>query len=206
MRAQSSLLLLGFAACATLTPASGVTVREPAAGSPARASPGALPQPELRAPPPPWSWNGPPPDHRHTGATVARDGLVCSFAYADRGPVAHLACSSAGRELWHRDELGALDDAAALLLDTGTLYVARHSSISDGCTLHAIDAQTGAERWKTRLRALGPVAHSEYLNAVEVRMDRGRVVVFGWESAGRYIEGVDPATGATRFHVEVKSP
>jgi len=69
----------------------------------------------------------------------------------------------------------------------------------------ALVACFAACSWTTRLTGLGPIAHSEYLNAVQLRMIHGRPVVFGWESGGRYIEAVDPVTGAAAFHTVVSS-
>jgi hypothetical protein len=201
-----ALFVLGLAVCAACTraaPADGVTLTAPqtsAAPSSSAAHGSLLPRPDV---PPPWQWDGPSPGHRRAPRT-ARDGaLACTFTYDDKTFVARTACSSGGRELWRRDEPRTFDDDAALVLDHGTLYAARYPDISSGCTLHAIDARSGVERWKSALKALGPIAHSEYLNGVEVRMIHGRVVVFGWEIAARYIEGVDAATGATVYHVRL---
>ena len=135
--------------------------------------------------------------------TATEGDVACTFTYVETPPLARTACTSSGRELWHADEAHAFVEDAALVLDRGTLYSARISNISSGCTLHAFDARTGAARWTKRLEGLGPIDHSEYLNAVELRIVGGRPVVFGWESAGRYIEALDPTTGAAAFHAIV---
>lgn len=57
--------------------------------------------------------------------------------------------------------------------------------------------------WKTQLEGVGPIGHSEYLNAVQLRMIDGRPTVFGWESAAKYIESLDPTTGAAVYHVKL---
>jgi hypothetical protein len=38
------------------------------------------------------------------------------------------------------------------------------------------------------------------LNAVQLRVLGGVPTVFGWESAGKYIEQRDPTTGAQKSH------
>jgi len=198
-----AVLVLPLAACAK-PDATAITLNEPHASASPSAVPGALRQPEVDSPPPAWRWDGPEPEHRRAHATAREGAVECTFTYDDRTFSARTSCSSNGRELWHRDEARAFDDGADLVIDHGTLYAARYPVISSGCSLHAIDARTGAPRWSAHLQALGPIAHSEYLNAVEVRMDRRRVVVFGWEIAGRYIEGLDSETGKPKFHVLVR--
>jgi hypothetical protein len=154
-----------------------------------------------------WQWNGETPgfgrSFYHSPRTVTEGDVTCTFTYTETPALARTACASKGRELWHSDEAHAFVEDAALVLVRGTLYSARISNISSGCTLHAWDARTGAARWATHLKGLGPIGHSEYLNAVELRMIAGRPVVFGWESSGRYIEAVDPTSGATAYHAIV---
>jgi len=43
---------------------------------------------------------------------------------------------------------------------------------------------------------MGPVEHSAYANAVRISVEAERVIVRGWESAGRYAEVLDARTGA----------
>ncbi len=154
-----------------------------------------------------WRWDGDEPgfgrSFYHTPRSVTGGGLTCTFTYSEAARLARTACDVSGRELWHHDEGDAFVEDASLLLDHGTLYVARYSDISNGCTVHAFDARAGVVRWTTPLRGLGPVAHSEYLNAVELRLVGGRAVAFGWESAGRYVEALDPSTGAVTYHALV---
>ena len=196
---------LALGACSREQPARSVTLRAPAttATTPSIAS-GTLPQTLLPPATIAWQWSGEAPgfgrSFYHSPRSVIEGDVTCTFTYAETPPLARTACASNGRELWHADEAHAFVEDAALVLHRGTLYSARISNISSGCTLHAFDARTGASRWTTRLEGLGPIAHSEYLNAIELRMSGGRPVVFGWESAGRYIEAVDPTSGASAFH------
>jgi hypothetical protein len=81
------------------------------------------------------------------------------------------------------------------------LVRAEYDPISSGCTLACVDLATGRERWRTGLEALGPVEHSEYENAVAMYLlDPGRVIIYGREAAGRYVEIVDVKTGRTVGH------
>lgn len=152
-----------------------------------------------------WHWDGDQPgfgkSFYHEPRTANDGELECRFTYAPN--LARTLCSFAGRELWHQDDAHAFVEDAALVLDHGTLYSARYSDIATGCTMHAFDARTGVERWKTHLLGIGPIGHSEYLNAVELRMVDGRPTAFGWESGGRYVEALDPATGVDAFHVDL---
>ncbi len=155
-----------------------------------------------------WRWDGDQPGFGRSfysaPRTVTDGALECSFVY---GPnLARTSCSSGGRELWHHDEPHAFVEDAALVLDHGTLYSARYSDIATGCTMYAFDARTGVERFATHLVGIGPIGHSEYLNSVELRMVGNRPVAFGWESGGRYIEALDPMTGADAFHVVMPPP
>jgi hypothetical protein len=89
-----------------------------------------------------------------------------------------------------------------------TIYIAAHSSIATGCTVIALDLNTGKELWKTRLCGTGPTPfmHSKYSNAINIETDGKRVIIFGKEDDGRYAECLDIVTGATlanqRFDID----
>ncbi|HJL18910.1 MAG TPA: hypothetical protein RMH99_24820, partial [Sandaracinaceae bacterium LLY-WYZ-13_1] len=87
---------------------------------------------------------------------------------------------------------------AALARAGDALYVVRFCHVSSGATLARYELATGVERWRRRLTGLGPIGHSEYLNAAQLEASDARVVVYGWESAGRYVEVIRPADGAER--------
>jgi hypothetical protein len=93
----------------------------------------------------------------------------------------------------------------ALVAAGDTVVVALYSRIASGCRLVGLDIKTGAKRWEVVLEGLGPVSHSKYRNDVQVSVINGQVVVYGWESSGRYIEIVDPKSGRT-LHNEQVSP
>lgn len=157
-----------------------------------------------------WEWRGDKPGFGTSFYRAPREArradVTCSFTYTEATQIGRTSCSRGARELWRHDETGVFVADAALAIDGEVLYVARYSNISSGCILHAFDVLSGDERFTTRLRGLGPIAHSEYLAAVELRVVRGWPVVYGWESAGRYVEAVDPATGASVYHALVPEP
>lgn len=76
-----------------------------------------------------------------------------------------------------------------------TLFVAAHSHIASGCEVVAVDLQSGKTLWKTRLQGIGPIEHSQYLNRINIDTDGKRIIVYGNEANGRYIEHLDLKTG-----------
>jgi len=78
-----------------------------------------------------------------------------------------------------------------------TLFVAEYSPIATGCEVIAVDLGTGKRVWKTRLRGIGPTGHSQYSNSVNIETDGAKVIVYGNESHGKYVEHVDMKTGKT---------
>jgi hypothetical protein len=103
----------------------------------------------------------------------------------------------AGNVAWSAKLEPQFFDAAAMVHAGDRVLVAHHSHIATGCRLVALDADTGAVAWQTELVGRGPVSHSKYRNRVQLRVDAGRAVVYGWETEGRYIETVDLDTGET---------
>ncbi len=75
-----------------------------------------------------------------------------------------------------------------------TLYYADYSPHSAGCSIVAYHLSQG-ERWKTPLWAIGPLGQSMYANRVNMKLDGNHLIVYGDESAGRYIELLDVRTG-----------
>jgi len=87
---------------------------------------------------------------------------------------------------------------AALRRLADQLWVASYCPFSSGVQLFAFDPDTGSRMVTANVRGLGPIAHSEYFNEVELDELDGHVIVRGREAAGRYIEVVNPATGVSR--------
>jgi hypothetical protein len=92
---------------------------------------------------------------------------------------------------------GGCGDAAMRRIED-ELFLVRWCAISSGAELVVLDAETGAIVTTRPLRALGPVAHSEYMNTVELDLVHDHLVVFGFEASGDYIEVVDPGSKRTR--------
>jgi hypothetical protein len=82
----------------------------------------------------------------------------------------------------------------------GALYYAEFGRASTGCAVVAYDLRHKKQLWKARLKALGPVAHKDYRNAVNLDLEKYAVCVRGKECLGRYIEYVDLRTGKTVGH------
>jgi hypothetical protein len=74
------------------------------------------------------------------------------------------------------------------------LYYAEFSPYASGCSIVAYHLKQG-ERWKTPLWGIGPKGNSMYTNRVNMKLDGNHLIVYGDESAGRYIELVDVRTG-----------
>ncbi|MEM9453283.1 MAG: hypothetical protein AAGF11_03835 [Myxococcota bacterium] len=77
----------------------------------------------------------------------------------------------------------------------------RYCAASSGAELVAVDPDTGARVRTIAVHTLGPIAHSEYFNEVELDERHGHLVVYGREAAGRYIEVIDPQTGLARVNL-----
>ena len=82
----------------------------------------------------------------------------------------------------------------------GVLYYADFGRASTGCAVVACDLRKQKQLWKTRLKGLGPIAHKDYRNDVNLDLDKQAVCVRGKECLGNYIEYVDLRTGKTVGH------
>ena len=80
------------------------------------------------------------------------------------------------------------------------LYYADYSTLGTGGAIVAVDLTTGNVVWREKLEALGPIEHSKYLNRMNLAADASSVRITGNESAGRYVEVKDAATGRTIAH------
>lgn len=76
------------------------------------------------------------------------------------------------------------------------LYVVFFSPEDSGAEATAVDLQSGKVLWTSKLRALGDVDHSKYRNRVNVGLEEGKVIVYGDETMGRYVEVLDASNGA----------
>jgi hypothetical protein len=138
-----------------------------------------------------WQWNdASSPDD---DARVDIDG--CNYIFADS------AIRASGDGVTWRFEVGhTLADHAALVVDGGRLYAALYRAGATGCRLLSLDAATGALYWDVALNAAGLLLHSKYANRVQLRVIDGDPVVFGEESAMRYVERRARGDGALISH------
>jgi outer membrane protein assembly factor BamB len=128
-----------------------------------------------------WRWGD---DREGDGVRVAGDGTVRLQA-AD-GRLVIRAADAAGRTAWTEPVDDA--DAGSIDADDHTAYVALYRSGATGARLRALEVTTGRARWEVSLAGLGPVHHSKYANRVRVRLVATRVIVYGNEAGGRYVE------------------
>lgn len=153
------------------------------------------PQPSATAPTA-WQWKGAEPKHQARPVEIKAGALHCRFSYDTATRSTALECRDAkGQRTWGYEQTSTGFDGAALIADSKLLYVAHFNRASTGCTVAAYELKSGAMAWRRKLIGLGPIAHSEYLNDVQLQLVAGNVRVFGWESSGRYIEDVQPTTG-----------
>jgi hypothetical protein len=86
-------------------------------------------------------------------------------------------------------------NAASLAIDATSAYAALYRTGATGARLRALDLETGGTRWEVQLQGLGTIHHSKYANRVRARVVDGTVIVYGDESAGRYMEERSAADG-----------
>jgi hypothetical protein len=99
----------------------------------------------------------------------------------------------------------ALHENTSLARAGTTLLVAEFSRAASGGAVAAHDLATGKLLWRTNLEGLGTIFHSAYLNAITLEVIEKVVVARGNESAGRYVECLDLATGKQRLHTKLPS-
>jgi hypothetical protein len=149
----------------------------------------------------PWRFRGPPPPfaarlvQAETSLAGTAKPIICRLEALDKET--RLGCSTGGEPLW--SHAWRSDGRTAALLPLATdLAVAFYSPIASGAELRAYDLRTGGERFRTPLQGLGPIAHSQYYNGVELDVEPGgKIAVFGNEAGGKYVEIVDFASGRT---------
>jgi hypothetical protein len=147
-----------------------------------------------------WEWN----DENATAVYSAKnlpDGYKIDIVDKKQFAKATLKFSEDGKEVYTLEgHLGTV-----FVIKDNVLYYADYDPISDGCSLVARDLAHAKELWKTPLQALGPIPHSKYRNQVSLDWAEGALRVFGHESAGNYVEFVDPKAGKTVGHKVFKN-
>jgi hypothetical protein len=90
--------------------------------------------------------------------------------------------------------------ASVFIVRGDKLYYADFSTGTSGGKVVAVDLTTGKELWRSPLKALGEIAHSQYDNRMMLDANGGLVTIYGNESQGQYVEFKDIDTGQTVGH------
>jgi hypothetical protein len=156
-----------------------------------------------------WSWRSPPNLYPDAPLVRRLPGATERIILRHRGRrVANelRRVNSLRKTIWRRVYKPRFVDGAAMVIDKDRVFVARFSRIASGCWLRAYSAKTGKLLWKTTLKGI-VTGHSKYYNMVQMRLDssQSRVVVFGWEAHGRYIELRDVTSGKLLGHRRLPS-
>jgi hypothetical protein len=148
-----------------------------------------------------WQWDAAAGGGRAARTTLeAEDGGRFVFAHILDGDVIELQrLRSTGVAVWTRRVPAFGANSAVLLHRAGKLYAALYNDIGTGCRVLAQDAVSGDVLWEAPLKGLGPLHHSKYSNLVQMRFIDDRLVVFGNESGGKYLEVLDPNSGRITF-------
>ena len=97
-------------------------------------------------------------------------------------------------------ELWSLVEGAAATVDEARAYVVRYNRHGTGGELHAVSLQSRDVLWSVPLQALGGSDQGPSATRVQLGTTARGPVVYGWETAGRYIELRDGETGALVGH------
>lgn len=168
----------------------------------AAVAPGSLiaapkPKPQPATPAPTWRWAGAAPKHSLPAVEVSQGDQRCRFSPPDANTTSTLACfDKTGSKIWSHDTTAALFDRAALAVNNDTLFVVRYSDGGNGGTVTSYSRTAGSVNWHRQVIGIGLLAHSDYLTNVQAAIVDGVLRVYGWESAGRYIEDFDLQSGA----------
>jgi hypothetical protein len=180
--------------------------QEPPVASP---TPSPTPSPSIDSPTP-WRWihRGEEggwsadigPKSIHAGA------LTCTHQHDDRAhDVGKVCCEGAGKR-WCVEMREDFVPGISLASDGQRLFVADYPAISSGARLAAYELETGSMLWTRDALAIGPQAHSEYFNVVQLRLVGERLIAYGDEAHGAYAEAMDPASGSLLEHATLEPP
>ena len=144
----------------------------------------------------PWKWS----DDK---ASILQPLLTGSRLYdvsvtnpkSERRNMLNVKISSGGETLcqWESHGEGAFVFAKS---DSMVVY-SQYSPIASGCRLVAFSLSDKKQMWQTDLKGIGPVEHSKYRNRINLILKDDRLIVYGNESSGKYIEVVDLNSGET---------
>jgi hypothetical protein len=129
-------------------------------------------------------------------AVTSRNGRDLHGLVSTKKGLRYLAPSGTVR--WSAPTL-RVDESADALIDGDHVFVASYPSISSGASLHSFDSTTGALLW-THVPAMPPIAHSVYLNEVELAIIADTLVMRGHEAGVEYASLLDRTSGAAHLN------
>lgn len=138
-----------------------------------------------------WQW-----DETKLDNTAIYCGSQLNYVFDEVANTAKLQLSDLSGEvkiIWEGKNVFA--ETAFLYIEGKVLFAAIYSQGSTGCMIVALNLETGKTIWERQLISLGSVGHSRYRNRVQMILTDNKLVVFGWESGGKYIEISNPASG-----------
>jgi hypothetical protein len=138
-----------------------------------------------------WQWNETKLDN-----TAIYCGSQLNYVFDEVANTAKLQLSDVSGEvkiIWEGKNVFA--DTAFLHIEGNVLFAAIYSQSSTGCKILALNLLSNQILWEKQLQGLGSVGHSRYSNKVQMILTDNKLVVFGWESGGKYIEISNPASG-----------
>jgi len=97
------------------------------------------------------------------------------------------------------------DEGATVALAGDVVLVARYSPIATGSALAAFDLESGKRLWVADVEQL-MVGHSEYWNRVELEVRDARVLMWGHEAYGGYLQIFELETGVKKYARLVTDP
>lgn len=146
-----------------------------------------------------WLW-----DETKLDNTAIYCGSQLNYVFDEMANTAKLQFSYVSGEvkiIWEGKNVFA--ETAFLYIEGNVLFAAIYSQGSTGCMILALNLETGKTIWERQLISLGSVGHSRYINKVQMILTDNKLVVFGWESGGKYIEVLETANGNLVFNKKV---
>ena len=139
-----------------------------------------------------WQW-----DDNYTYNLVEHNGFQYVYTFNEQdnfGKIIQKDSFGSTKKIWERQEV--LICSSSLLTHDDTIYIGLYAHTSTGCRVLAINISSGGVIWEKQAQGLGSIGHSRYSNSVQIRMIENKLVLFGWELEGKYIEILDSNNGS----------
>lgn len=130
-----------------------------------------------------WQW-----DESNAQDRIEVAGTSYSYSY-ESGKVLKIIrkpATEASTVIWTSQR--PMENTIAFASDGKALYAAVYTNTFTGCRVLSLDLLSGAVNWERRAAGLESIGHSKYSNRVQLHWIEGELVLFGWESAGKYVE------------------